>query len=81
MSQETPKFVTVDHHIRVATGRKIKKVLAELDTHRKKIEQLHDELFTLHQQYLCYPHEWVNECSGLPCNIDVCTKCGATDAY
>ena len=81
MPQDTPKFVTVDPHVRAATGRRIKEVLAKIAIHHKKVEQLHDELFILHQQYLCYPHDWVNECSGLPCNIDKCTKCGATDAY
>lgn len=81
MSPTDPSFVTVDPKVRAATGRKIKEVLAEIALHHKKVEALHEELFTLHQQYLCYPHEWVNECSGLPCNIDVCTKCGATNAY
>lgn len=81
MTQDTPNHVTVDPHVRAATGRKIKKVLAELNAHRKMIEQLHDKLFTLHQQYICYPHDWVNECSGMPYNIDKCTKCGATNAY
>lgn len=81
MPQETPKFVTVDPHVRAATGRRIKEILAELEQHRNKMDALHDELFTLHTQYLCYPHDWVNECSGMPCNIDKCSKCGAINAY
>lgn len=64
-----------------AIAKRTKEVLAELDTHRQRIDYLTDELFALRQQSQCSPHDWVNECSGLPCNIDKCTKCGATNAY
>jgi hypothetical protein len=75
MTQHNSELHLVDPHVRAATGRRMRAILAELDTHRKKIETLHDELFILWQQY-----DWVNECNGLPCNIDMCSKCGATDA-
>lgn len=72
------------HHaetaVRFVTARRIKEVLAEIDQHTKKIAALHEELFSLHQQYLCYPHDWVAD-GGMQVCFDTCTKCGATHAY
>lgn len=70
-----------DEAVRANTEQRIKEVLVELDKTRKKIDDLTDELFALREQAQCYPHDWVNECSGLPCNIDKCSKCGASNAY
>lgn len=78
MSQDTPDHITIDPHVRAATGRRLNLVLAEIASHTKKIEELHAEMFTLHQQYLCYPHDWKVDQSSYMWSTDKCTKCGAT---
>lgn len=66
----------VDAEVRHAAANRIKEILGEVASLNERVRTLHDELFIVHEQYICYPHDFVAVPS-FHFSVDKCTKCGA----